>query len=124
MSDDDEIAKAFADTIMHGRGFTRITSEGIKHIPRSEVMTEWEELNEGAWRKGHEVSRSQKAAEISQPEKLSAASPLQIANRRLWDKIQNIEKQSMAFPKIRLGIKKCSEYIMRDPYVGIVPKPK
>ena len=83
MSDEDEVAKAFFDTMLYGRGFTRITSEGIKHIPRSEVMTEWEELNEGAWRKGHEVSRSQKAAEISQPEKLSAASPLQIANRRL-----------------------------------------
>src|ERR1700677_362804 len=38
MSDDDEIAKAFADTIFWGSGFTRVTADGIKHIPRSEVM--------------------------------------------------------------------------------------
>jgi hypothetical protein len=36
--DDDAIANAFADTVLWGSGFTRMTTEGITHIPRSDIM--------------------------------------------------------------------------------------
>jgi hypothetical protein len=36
--DDEAIADAFADMAMHGRGFTRMTADGIKHIPYGEIM--------------------------------------------------------------------------------------
>jgi hypothetical protein len=37
-SDDEAISLAFADMAMHGRGFTRMTAEGIKHIPFHDVV--------------------------------------------------------------------------------------
>ena len=40
MSDKDKeaISAAFDDMAMYGRGFTRMTAEGIKHIPYAEAI--------------------------------------------------------------------------------------
>jgi hypothetical protein len=48
-ADDDEIEKAFIDMVMGGSGFTRVTPDGIKHIPREEVLKSIAEIKvEGA----------------------------------------------------------------------------
>ena len=36
--DKEAISAAFDDMAMYGRGFTRMTAEGIKHVPYGEVM--------------------------------------------------------------------------------------
>ena len=36
--DKEAISAAFDDMAMYGRGFTRMTADGIKHIPYQEVM--------------------------------------------------------------------------------------
>ena len=36
--DDEAISAAFVDTMLYGRGFTRMTADGIKHIPYHEAM--------------------------------------------------------------------------------------
>jgi hypothetical protein len=37
MSDQDEIEKAFMDTMLYGTGYTKVTAEGIKHVPNDRV---------------------------------------------------------------------------------------
>ena len=34
----DAISAAFADMAMHGRGFTRMTAEGIEHVPYHDLF--------------------------------------------------------------------------------------
>lgn len=44
---DEEMEKAFVDMVMGGSGFTRVTAEGIKHIPRDEVIKSVPEIKVG-----------------------------------------------------------------------------
>lgn len=45
---DEEMEKAFVDMVMGGSGFTRVTAEGIKHIPRDEVIKSVPEIKVAA----------------------------------------------------------------------------
>jgi hypothetical protein len=39
--DKDAIAAAFTDMALHGQGFTRMTPDGIKHIPYDQVKKDY-----------------------------------------------------------------------------------